>query len=202
MQSAPVSCRELDLIAHEALHVRNEHARATADTVRRKLHARLLDLEARFERTLAREIPDEALRTAWLRHLRARGGAPEEPSPLPIVIFRGRSEAGAEVEVRGAADDALEIAVDGAIVDRSVSRAATLPLRLDHGTWLLPVSNLGDFRETYGAAPEAVEALRAWVDQPRGEPPWAELRTLAADGLIDRTFALTPRGRRALGRAA
>ena len=86
MPRPPISCRELDLLVHEALHVHNEHARATADSVRRKLRARLLELEARFERTLAEEVPDEALRRAWRDHLHARGPAPSKPSAHTAVL--------------------------------------------------------------------------------------------------------------------
>jgi hypothetical protein len=198
MPSTPISCRELDLLVHEALHVHNEHARATADSVRRKLHARLLDLTARFERVLAEEIPDESLRAAWRRHLHNRGPAPDAPLPQPIVAFRGRSDAGSEMVVREAPGGELRMEVDGALVERP----RALDLRLDHGTWSLPMEGLGYFRETFVAAAEAVTRLRGWADDPQGEPPWPELRGLAADGLIDRTFGLTARGRRVLGRAA
>lgn len=201
MPRPPISCRELDMLVHEALHVHNEHARATADSVRRKLHARLLELEARFERTLAEEVPDEALRRAWRDHLHARGPAPSEPHPLPIIVFRGRSEANSDILVREAPSAELQVEVDGALIDHTPERAGALNLRLDRGAWFLRVERLGDFREVFASA-ETLQPLRAWADDPRGEPPWSELRGLAADGLIDRTFALTPRGRRALGRAA
>lgn len=198
MPSPPISCRELDLLVHEALHVHNEHARATADAVRRKLQARLLDLQARFDRTLVEEVPDEALRDAWRRHLHTRGPAPDQPSPVPIIVFRGRSEAGAEVVVHEAHSGALQIEVDGALVVRSVDRTGDLPLRTDAGGTFLDLEGLGPFRETFVASAEATAALRAWAEHPRGQPPWSALRELAADGLIDRTFALTPRGRRAI----
>lgn len=196
MPSLPFGCRELDLLVHEALHVHNEHARATAPSIRRKLHARLLDLEERFERTLAESVPDEELRRAWHEHLHCRRPVPTEPPPLPIIVFQGRSEAGSEVVVRGAPDGELHIDVDGA----PFHRASALDLREDSGQWSCHTDGLGDFRETFAASPDALEALRVWVAHPRGEPPWRELRELAADGLVDRHFALTPRGRRALGR--
>ncbi len=206
MLSPPISCHDLDRLVHEALHVRNEHARATADSVRRKLQARLLDLESRFERMLAEEVPDAALRRAWTQHLHGRGPAPDAPSALPIVVFRGRSEAGSEVVVRASPGGDLLVEVDGAVVDhgagRGGGRAGALDLRSDRGASFLRLDGLGEFREEFAASAPALDALRAWADDPRGEPPWSVMRELAADGLIDRTFALTPRGRRALGRSA
>ncbi len=196
------SFRELDLLVHEAAHVHNEHKRATADSVRRKLGARLLELEARFERMLAEGVPDEALRHAWREHLHARGPAPSEPRPLPIVLFSGRSDAGSQVLVRLAKDGALRIEVDGALVDRTTDSASALRLREGAGAWLFRIEGLGDFRETFASSSEAMAALRTWADHPRGAPPWTEMRELAADGLVDRNFSLTSRGRRALGRAA
>jgi hypothetical protein len=201
MASPSISCRELDLLVREAAHVHNEHARATADSVRRKQGARLLELEARFERTLAEEVPDEELRRAWREYLHGRGPAPSEPRPIPMVLFRGRSEAGSEVLVRETPRGELGIEVDGALVNRTVDSASVPNRTLEGGVGLLRIEGLGDFRETFVAPPDAVEALRAWTDDPRGEPPWPKQRELAADGLVDRTFALTRRGRRALGRA-
>jgi hypothetical protein len=202
MPNPPISCREIELLVRETQHVHNQHARATADSVRRKQHARLLELETRFERTLKEEVPDEALRQAWRDHLHLRGPAPSEPQPLPIIVFRGRSEATSEVLVRETASAELRIEVDGALLQRTVARAGGLDLRHEGASWLLRIEGLGDFRETFAASPGAIDALRAWTDHPSGEPPWKEYRELAADGLVDRTFALTPRGRRALGRGA
>ncbi|WP_437284742.1 hypothetical protein [Sorangium sp. So ce406] len=198
MPSPPIGCRELDLLVHEALHVHNEHARATSESVRRKLHARLLELEERFERVLTESVSDEAVRRAWREHLHARGPAPAEPPPPPILVFRGRSEAGSEVVVRVASSGELRVEVDGALLNRTVA----LALRQDGERSFFPIKGVGDFGETFVASPEAIEALRAWVDEPRGQPPWEHLRELADDGLVGKDFALTPRGRRALGRTA
>jgi hypothetical protein len=198
MLSPPIGCRELDLLVHEILHVRSEHAGATALGVRRRLQARLRDLEERFDRTLGEEVPDEAVRLAWREHLRGHGPAPVEPREVPMILFQGRSEAGSQVVVRVARDGELPIEVDGAVVQR----VRALDLDHDRGAWVLRTPGLGDFRETFAAGDEALAALGAWIDAPRGEPPWKHLRELAADGICDRHFALTPRGRRALGREA
>jgi hypothetical protein len=204
MPSAPISCRELELLAHETLQVHNALAGMTADTMRRRLSARLLELEERFERALGEQVADEELRRSWREHLHGRAPAPREPGPLPMLLFRGRSDAGSEVSVCEADSAGLRIEVDGALVDRAEDRTNALDLRPDGGdggAWLFRIPGLGEFRETFSASPDAVELLRAWVDDPRGEAPWPALRELAADGLVDRTFALTDRGRRALGRA-
>jgi hypothetical protein len=202
MPNPPISCRELDLLSHEALHVQTALAGMTAESIRRHLSARLHELENRFERALVEQVPDEQIRRSWREHLQGKGPAPREPRPLSMLIFRGRSDAGAEVVVRQLDADELRVEVDGALVDRAENRASGLDLRPDNGPWLLHMRTLGDFRETFTASPEAVEALRAWADDPRGEAPWSLLRELAADGLVDGTCALTPRGRRALDRAA
>jgi hypothetical protein len=57
-----------------------------------------------------------------------------------------------------------------------------------------------EFREIFEAGGEALDALAGWVHEPRGEPPWEHLHTLLDDGLVDRHFGLTRRGRRALSR--
>ena len=198
MLSPPIGCRELDLLVHEVLHVRNEHARTTAPGIRRRLEARLADLEQRFDRTLHAEVPDEAARMAWRAHLQGHAPAPAEPHEVPAVLFQGRSEAGSQVVVRAARDGELPIEVDGAVV----TRVGALDLQHERGAWALHTAALGDFRETFVAGDEALAALGAWVDRPQGEPPWKHLGELAADGICDRHFALTPRGRRALGREA
>lgn len=198
MPSPPAGYRELDLIIHEFLHVHNEHVRASAESVRRKLRARVLELRERFERELTASVQDESLREAWREHIHQRAPAPAEPLPVPLIVFRGRSEVGSEVVVCEAQAGGLRVEVDGKLVQRVVR----LNLRYDQGAWVFHPDDLPDFRETLVASAEGVEALRAWVDDPSGEPPWQHLRELAADGLVDRHFALTSRGRRALGRAA
>jgi hypothetical protein len=54
-----------------------------------------------------------------------------------------------------------------------------------------------EFQEIFEAPARVVAAARAYFSDPFGEPPWQHSAVLA-DGLIDGTFALTPRGSRAL----
>ena len=133
MRDPPVGCRELDLLVHEILHVRSEHARVTAPAVRRHMEARLRDLEDRFDRTLREQVPDEGVRLAWRAHLQGHRPAPTEPRAVPLLLFRGRSEAGSWVEVEQSADDELPLAVDGAVV----LRVTALDLVHDRGGWAL-----------------------------------------------------------------
>jgi hypothetical protein len=192
------------LLVHEILHVHNEHARASATTIRRKLGARLLELEERFERVLTESVPDEALRHLWHEHLHQRAPAPAEPPGVRMILFRGRSEAGSEVVVheapgeRDAQAGDVTVEVDGAVVNQ----VRGLDLRHEMEGWVFHTAGTGDFRETVVVSAETLEALRASVENPRGEPPWEHVRELAADGLVDRHFGLTPRGRRVLSRAA
>ncbi len=46
-------------------------------------------------------------------------------------------------------------------------------------------------------SPKPAEAVRIAA---LGPPPWEHARELVAGGIVDTTFALTPRGRRALAR--
>lgn len=190
----PVTRDDLEAIVHECHHVHNENARASAESVRRKFSARLLELEQRFERALAEGVPDEGIRQAWRDYLHFRAPAPSQPPPIEPLLFRGRSEAGSEVVVRECADGKLEVAVDGSPIER----VSGLDLASDGGTASLRVAGRQTFNETFGAPVEALEALRAWAERTEGEPPWEHLRALAADGLVDGHFGLTRRGRRAV----
>ena len=58
-----------------------------------------------------------------------------------------------------------------------------------------------EFRETFSASPDALQALDAFLAD-GGSPPWEHATELLADGLIDTHFDLTPRGRRALATAS
>jgi hypothetical protein len=192
---APLLSRdELWAIAHEHHHVQEALAGTTSASVRRKLQARFAALQERFERELQEAVPDEQVRRAWRQHVSHGAPAPDEPRPLSPLVFRGRSEVGSEVVVREGSDGELVIEVDGAIYDRRPG----LDLILDAHGALLRVGALPPFRETFNLPTEAREGLAAWLARPGSEPPWRWARELIAEGLVDRVFALTPRGRRAL----
>ncbi|WP_437577207.1 hypothetical protein [Sorangium sp. So ce887] len=197
MIKPPPSRDDLLAIVHEHNHVHNEHQRATAESIRRKLEARMLEIEGRFERELAEAIADEALRQAWRDHLHWRGPAPSEPPPVSPLVFRGRSEVGSEAVAREKAGD-MHIEVDGAVYDRRLG----LDLAADPEGTVLRVGTLPPFRERFELPAEALDALRAWFERPGTEPPWRWARELVAEGLVDGHFALTDRGRRALVRRA
>jgi hypothetical protein len=196
MTRAGISTGELEAIVERYHHLQEEHRRAGAEgSVRRHLHARLLELEEDFERLLAEWVSDESARGAWRRHLHHGAPAPAQPGEArPALVFRGRSAAGSFVEVHERLDGDYDVSVDGSSVER-IGRApdfAAATPRL--------VFRLGDleFGEVLDASAPARAALRAHVAAPAGEPPWQYATELIADGLIDRDFGLTPRGRRAL----
>ena len=154
-----------------------------------------------FESALDAAVADEDLRKSWREHLHDRGPEPAEPHGTRPVLFRRRSGAGSRIEIRSGPkgdirpgpEGDLDVLVDGVEVER-LDRAdelfattAGLTLRLD----------VDEFTETFEASAEAREALGETVA--RGEPaPAAFAGELMADGLLDRSLGLTPRGRRAL----
>jgi hypothetical protein len=186
---------ELEAAVAEYHHVQSEHRRAGEEgSVRRHLHTRLGRIEARFERLLEESVAEGA-REAWRRRLRAGTPAPAEPRlPEPTLLFKGRSPAGSVAEVRQRADGDCDVIVDGALLER-VAAARDLA----EAAFPLTFTIAGhEFREIFAVPPGALAAARAYFFASSGEPPWEHAGALAADGLIDGTFALTPRGRRAL----
>lgn len=187
---------ELEVTVAEYRHLQSEHRRAGAEgSLRRHQHARLARLEAHFERLLEESVAAEGARVAWRRRLHDGSPAPSEPRPPEhVLLFKGRSAAGSVAEVRQRADGDCDLVVDGARVERVAAgkdlaaRGIPLTFRIDHQ----------EFREIFEAPAPAVAAVRAYFSDPSGEPPWQHSAALAADGLIDGTFALTPRGKRAL----
>jgi hypothetical protein len=123
--------------------------------------------------------------------------APDPPGPPAIrpLVFRGRSEAASVVEIRGKKGEELEVRVDGSVVERiAAEKDFAFPRR--HARFRL---NASEFRETFSAPTTARQALADFLES-ESSPPWEHAPALLADGLIDARFALTPRGRRALGR--
>ena len=110
-------------------------------------------------------------------------------------MFRGRSQSGSVCEIRGRPDGDLDVLVDGALVERIAGaldfadEAPGLVYRRDHV----------EFREVFAVPAPALAALRAFVADSAGGPPWKHAGVLLAEGLVDRYFALLLRGRRALG---
>ncbi|HWQ23568.1 MAG TPA: hypothetical protein VNK94_05645 [Gaiellaceae bacterium] len=195
-----ISREELEAIVREGHHLREEHRRAHAGSrARRLLGKRLLDCERRFERLLEEWVAEEGVRRAWREHFYEGGPEPDEPEPRAPLVYRGRSSAGSIVELREVGPRECLVEVDGRPVKR---------LELGHvfAETHAPVTFVLDgleLTETFHVSPRALAALRAFVDGRRPDPPWRYAAELVADGLIDRSFALTPRGRRALvaGRA-
>ncbi|MGZ4413985.1 MAG: hypothetical protein ACXVRZ_06385 [Gaiellaceae bacterium] len=183
----------LEALARHYHHVQNEHKRsAPGSSVRRRLDERLADARERFERLLDEWVPEDVLRRAWHDHLHYRAPAPEGPPPIRPLVFRGVSDAGAVVEVRGRNDE-FDVEIDGSLVERvsaSKELASSFPLvrfRLDHT----------EFHETFASSDDALQALERFVSA-GGSPPWDHAPELFADGLIDTHADLTARGRRAL----
>ena len=195
-RTAP-SRRELELLVAEYRHLRSEHERAgRSGRVRRHLQDRLLELSGRLDRLLEVWVAEEETREAWRAHLHHGDRAPAEPGEsLPMLVFRGRSQAGSMAEVRERPDGDCDVYVDGGLVERAElgdDLAHDLPctLRLD-GL---------EFVEVFDVSTEALAAAAEYFADPAGRPPWQQARELVADGIVDTTFALTPRGRRALAR--
>jgi hypothetical protein len=187
-----VTSRELTDIAAEYRHVLEEHRRAGArSSSRRHLERRLDLLDGRFERLLAHTPDDPETRAGWRAHLHHGAAAPSAAEVEAPLLFRGRSDAGAEVVVRRLGPRELDVVVDGAQVERLVSADELLSvipgLAFEVGGRL--------YDEIFLASDDALGALRAALDGGRAAPADRELWL---DGLVDRELALTPRGRRAL----
>jgi hypothetical protein len=185
---------ELEALVRYYHHLQNEHKRAALESAtRRRIEESLLEVRRRFDRVLEDWVPEKEFRHAWREHLHHR--APEPPGPPSIrpLVFRGVSEAGSVVEVRGTKDEELEVRIDGVLTQRIAgekdlaSTAPSLSFRL----------NDSEAHETFTASAGALDALADYVDDGK-PPPWDFAAELLADGLIDVHFALTPRGRRAL----
>ena len=195
-RTAP-SRRELELLVAEYRHLRSEHERAgEGGRVRRHLQDRLLELSGRLDRLLEVWVAEEETREAWRAHLYHGDPAPAEPGESPsMLVFSGRSRAGSVAEVRERPDGDCDVYVDGGLVGRAElgdDLAHDLPctLRLDGF----------EFKEVFDVSTEALAAAEEYFIDPAGPPPWQRARELVADGIVDTTFALTPRGRRALAR--
>jgi hypothetical protein len=186
---------ELDALARYYHHLQNEHERARPEgSVRRQLEDRLLEVRERFERVLEEWVPDPELRAAWDGYLHKRRPEPSGPPAVRPLVFQGRSNAGSIVEIHRKGDE-LEVAVDGALLERI---AAEKQFSVDRPGLRFRLNGT-EFEETFSASAAALRALARFRDE-GGAPPWQHASELLADGLIDIHFDLTPRGRRALAR--
>lgn len=187
-------CREeLQALARHYHQLEGEHEATHPDSsARRHLEHRLSHQRERFERVLAECVAQESVRRQWLEYLHHRRGEPSGPPPVSPVVFKGRSEAGSILEVRGDQKGELAVEVDGQLVERLPANPMPLTeghptvFRLDHE----------EFREVFDARPSALRGLRDFLASD-GDPPWEHASELLADGLIDVDFGLTDRGRRA-----
>lgn len=173
-------------------HVQAEHEReAPQGARRRRQRAEMERLTRDFERVLAHWVHDDALRDAWRSYFRSGTDEPEQPRLAAPPLFRGRAQAGAVIELRGAPDGGYDLVVDGAVAEHHETPWHLEPERIEPiqiGEWTCT--------ELFEAPDEAVGALRAFLARPGAEPPWEWARPLYEDGLIDRDFAVTPRGAR------
>ena len=195
---SPISRDELEALVGEYRHLLQEHRRAGAESrVRRHLDTRLHELELRFAQLLDKRAPDEELRTAWQAHLHHGAPEPAQPAAKRPLVFRGRAQTNSVVEVRERADGDYDVVVDGHLVERVegagdfLGTAAACTFTLDGLV----------FREVFSVSEPALEALGEFVAEHEPHPPWRFAAELAADGLINRDFGLTPRGHRALAAA-
>jgi hypothetical protein len=186
----------LQTLARHYHHLQNEHKRAGVGSgVRRRIEEQLLEVRERFDRLLEEWVPDTELQQAWREHLHNRVAAPAGPAAIRPLVFRGRSEAAAVVEVRGKGGDELEVEIDGSVVARIAGEKDFTPV-IPTFRWRFDGV---EFEELFDVSSEALDALADSLREDQS-PPWEHAAELLADGLIDTHAALTPRGRRALSR--
>jgi protein required for attachment to host cells len=176
-------------------HVEQEHQRQPPrSATRHRIAAELQSIQDHFERLLVEWVADDGLRTRWREFLYGREPAPDSPRLPPPPLFKGRTDAGATIDIRPV-PDGYDVIVDGARLDHS-----SAPWHLDPDM-RGPVQIGGHACEEIFDAPEpAVRELTEFLAG-RAGPPWRWARELLEDGLIDAALALTPRGKRCLERA-
>lgn len=193
VQALPIR-EELDALARSYHHLREEHRRARPESSLRRRHEdRMLDVRERFERILDQWVPEERLREEWRRYLDEGQPEPSGPAAIEPVVFRGVAEVtGSVAEIRGAGEE-LQVWIDGALYERIVDDKAFTGTAPD----VRFKENDVEFRETFAASPESLEALRGFLDG-ESPPPWDYAQELLAEGIVDVHLGLTPRGHRAL----
>src|SRR5678816_559689 len=152
------------------------------------------DIQAHFNRLLGEWVSDESLRAHWREFLHGGAAAPTAPRLPPPPLFKGRTVAGAMIEIRPASDG-YDVIVDGARVDHN-----NVPWHLDPD--MRGPVQIGDHacEETFDAPDFTVRALATFCAD-HGAFPWQWARELLEDGLIDADLAITSRGKRCLERS-
>jgi uncharacterized protein YhaN len=184
---------ELDTLARHYRHLHNEvERREPESSTRRKLEDQLLDVRERFDRLLDEWVPDAELKQEWREYLHSHVPEPDGPPGIEPLVFQGRTDAGSIVEIRGANDD-FGVWVDGSLQERiAAEKDLSVPKPQLHFRW-----DGKELEETFSASEAALRALDEFLQSDRSSPPWDYASELLADGVIDRNFDLTPRGRRA-----
>jgi hypothetical protein len=137
-------------------------------------------------------VQDEALKEEWRDYLHHRVPEPDGPPGFEPLVFQGRTDAGSTVEIRGSNDE-FGVWVDGSLQERiAAEKDLSVGKRVLHFRW-----DGKELEETFNASRDALRALDEFLDSDGAAPPWEDASELLADGLIDRNFDLTPRGRRA-----
>lgn len=101
------------------------------------------------------------------------------------------------VAVRRRADGDCDVEVNGRLMER-LGGPCDVPAADAPGTLTLG-GHVYD--ELFAVSESALEALAEFVAEREADPPWRFALELSAEGLVDRSFALTARGRRALATA-
>lgn len=191
MLKSPISNDELEQLISEYHHIQNEHHHTgPGGAGRRHMSTRMADIEQRFEQLLTHRGVSESERAGWRRRLRHCAPAPAASAPAaPVLVFKGRAESGSVVEIRALPEGGYAVALDRAPFSR-LRRWDDVPSFQIDGR---------QFSEIFDTPPEALSALRAYCAHPSGPPPWQYASALTEDGLINRDFALSARGHRAMG---
>ena len=177
---------ELEKIVHQFRHIQGEHAHEGVDgSWRRRQGGSLAELAESFEQLLARWVKSPTEQAKWRAHLHDGAQMPEA-EPFHPPLFAGVSETGSTLLIRASGSE-YEVSIDG-------KPTARLPRRVELAHSF--VQDGVEYTEVFEAPAAAMQALSEYLRQPAGAPPWQFAPELAADGLIDSTFALTDRGRR------
>lgn len=175
-------------------HVEQEHQRQPPrGATRHRIETEMTDIHDHFERLLLEWVGEDELRARWRDFLHGRADAPDAPKLPAPPVFKGRTDAGAVLEVRPVADG-YDIVLDGARIDHN-----EVPWHLEpdmRGSVTIAGQTCD---ETFDAPESAVNELAEFLAG-RAAPPWRWARELLDDGLIDPELALTPRGERRLQR--